>query len=110
MYDHCKYPSRITLKYGVTKDGKLTAGHLTTLVDAGAHNIQIFPLMGCMAGWFVSLYRMPALKFDGTGVYTNKAPACAMQGYGNPQVTFAVESLMDIIAEKLGHGSLWNCA
>ncbi len=102
MYDHCKYPSRITLKYGVTKDGMITAGQLTTLVDAGAHNIQIFPLMGCMAGWFVSLYRMPALKFDGTGVYTNKAPACAMQGYGNPQVTFAVESVMDMIADKLG--------
>ena len=55
-----------------------------------------------MAGWFVSLYRMPHLKFEGTAVYTNKAPACAMQGYGNPQVSFAVESQMDIIAEKLG--------
>lgn len=102
MYNHCKYPSRIKLKYGVTKDGMITAGELVTLVDAGAHNIQIFPLLGCMAGWFVSLYRMPALRFDGTGVYTNKVPACAMQGYGNPQVTFAVESLMDMIADKLG--------
>ncbi len=102
MYNHCKYPSRIKLKYGVTKDGLITAGQLETLVDAGAHNIQIYPLLGCMAGWFVSLYRMPALRFAGTGVYTNKAPACAMQGYGNPQVTFAVESLMDMIADKLG--------
>ncbi|SDP42011.1 xanthine dehydrogenase family protein molybdopterin-binding subunit [Desulforhopalus singaporensis] len=102
MYNHCKYPSRIKLKYGVTRDGMITAGQLETLVDAGAHNIQVYPLLGCMAGWFVSLYRMPALRFAGTGVYTNKTPACAMQGYGNPQVTFAVESLMDIIAEKLG--------
>jgi len=102
MYNHCKYPSRIKLKYGVTKDGMITAGELVALIDAGAHNIQVYPLLGCMAGWFVSLYRMPALRFDGTGVYTNKAPACAMQGYGNPQVTFAVESLMDILAEKLG--------
>lgn len=101
MYNHCKYPSRIQLKYGVTKEGQITAGQLTTLVDAGAHNIQVYPLLGCMAGWFVSLYRMPALRFVGTGVYTNKTPACAMQGYGNPQVTFAVESIMDIIADKL---------
>ena len=63
---------------------------------------RLHPLLGCMAGWFVSLYRMPHLKFEGNAVYTNKAPACAMQGYGNPQVSFAVESQMDIIAEKLG--------
>ncbi|HAK55923.1 MAG TPA: carbon monoxide dehydrogenase [Acidobacteria bacterium] len=101
MYDHCKYPSNIHLTYGVKRDGTLTAGYLKTVVDIGGHNIQAYPLLGCMAGWFVSLYRLPHLKFEGTAVYTNKAPACAMQGYGNPQVTFAVESMMDTIAEEL---------
>ncbi len=102
MYDHCKYPAIIKLKYGLKKDGTITAGEMKTVVDIGGHNIQAYPLLGCMAGWFVSLYRMPHLRFEGTTVYTNKAPACAMQGYGNPQVTFAVESLMDIIAEEMG--------
>lgn len=102
MYDHCKYPSIIRLKYGVKKDGTITAGELKTIVDIGAHNIQAYPLLGCMSGWFVSLYRMQHMRFEGKTVYTNKAPACAMQGYGNPQVSFAVESTMDIIADKLG--------
>lgn len=102
MYDHCKYPAIIRLKYGVKKDGTITAGQLKTVVDIGGHNIQAYPLLGCMAGWFVSLYRMPHLHFHGTAVYTNKVPACAMQGYGNPQVSFAVESMMDILAEKVG--------
>ncbi len=102
MYDHCKYPVIIQLKYGVKKDGTITAGELKTIVDIGGHNIQAYPLLGCMAGWFVSLYRMPHLQFDGTAVYTNKAPGCAMQGYGNPQVSFAVESMIDIMAEELG--------
>ena len=102
MYDHCKYPTIMHLKYGVKRNGTLTAGYLKTIVDIGGHNIQAYPLLGCMAGWFVSLYRMPHLKFEGTAVYTNKAPACAMQGYGNPQVSFAVESQMDIMAEELG--------
>jgi xanthine dehydrogenase molybdenum-binding subunit len=106
MYDHCKYPTIIRLKYGVKRDGTLTAGELETVVDIGGHNIQAYPLLGCMAGWFVSLYRMPHMKFKGTAVYTNKAPACAMQGYGNPQVSFAVESQMDIIAEELGIDSI----
>ncbi len=102
MYDHCKYPTIMRLKYGVKRNGTLTAGYLKTIVDIGGHNIQAYPLLGCMAGWFVSLYRMPHLKFEGTAVYTNKTPACAMQGYGNPQVSFAVESQMDIMAEELG--------
>ena len=102
MYDHCKYPAEIHLKYGVKRDGTIVAGELKTLVDIGAHNIQAYPLLGCMSGWFVSLYRMPHMNFEGTAVYTNKTPACAMQGYGNPDVSFAVESHMDIIAEKLG--------
>lgn len=102
MYDHCKYPSIIRLKHGIKRDGKITAGEMKVFVDIGAHNIQAYPLLGCMAGWFVSLYRMPHMRFEGTSVYTNKAPACAMQGFGNPQVAFAVESQIDIIAEELG--------
>ena len=41
------------------------------------------------------------IKFEGKAVYTNKVPACALQGYGNPDVNFAIESTIDIIAEKL---------
>jgi xanthine dehydrogenase molybdenum-binding subunit len=101
MYDHCKYPSIISLKLGARKDGALSAGHMKVIVDIGAHNTQAYPLLGCMAGWWVSLYQLPHLKFEGRAVYTNKVPACAMQGFGNPQVTFAVESLMDMLSEKL---------
>lgn len=101
MYDHCKYPSQIDLKLGAKKDGTLAAGHMRVLVDIGGHNTQAYHLLGCMAGWWVSLYKLPALQFEGTAVYTNKVPACAMQGFGNPQVNFAVESMMDILAERL---------
>ncbi len=101
MYDHCKYPSFIRLKLGAKRDGTLMAGHMRVIVDIGAHNTQAYPLLGCMAGWWVSLYRLPHLRFEGRAVYTNKVPACAMQGFGNPQVTFAVESLMDMVAERL---------
>jgi hypothetical protein len=41
------------------------------------------------------------MKYEGTAVYTNKAPACAMQGYGAPEVTFGVEMTMNMLAEKL---------
>ena len=106
MYDHCKYPSWIHLKLGAKKDGTFVAGHMKVVVDIGAHNTQAYPLLGCMAGWWVSLYRLPHLKFEGRAVYTNKVPACAMQGFGNPQVTFAVESIMEVLAERLNMDSI----
>ena len=101
MYDHTRYQTFIRLKLGVKRDGTLVAGQMNAVADIGAHNIQAYSLMGVMAGFFASLYKMQAMRFDGKAAYTNKAPSCAMQGFGNPQVTFAVESLMDEIAEQL---------
>ncbi len=102
MYDHVRYQTKIRLKFGVKRDGVLTAGHMQALADIGAHNTQAFALLSVLAGWCASLYRLPNMKFEGKAVYTNKTPSCAMQGFGNPQTTFAVESLMDEIAEQLG--------
>jgi xanthine dehydrogenase molybdenum-binding subunit len=103
MYDHVRYQTFLRLKLGAKRDGTLLAGQMSAVADIGAHNIQAWSLLGVLAGWFASLYRMQAMKFEGRAVYTNKTPSCAMQGFGNPQATFAVESLMDEIAEELGH-------
>ncbi len=102
MYDHVRYQTKLKLKIGVTRDGKITAGHMQALADVGGHNIQAYPLLSVLAGWTASLYKFPNLKFEGKAVYTNKTPSCAMQGFGNPQATFAAESLMDEIAEEIG--------
>jgi xanthine dehydrogenase molybdenum-binding subunit len=101
MHDHTKYPTQIHLKLAAKKDGTLTGAEMELIVDIGAHNIQPYSFLGVSVGWLVSLYRLPNVRYHGTAVYTNKAPSCAMQGFGNPQVTFAVESLMDELAEKL---------
>jgi xanthine dehydrogenase molybdenum-binding subunit len=102
MYDHCKYPSRIRLKVGVNKDMSIQGVEAEVLVDIGAHQIQAYPLLGSMAGWLVSLYKWKNIKYRSRAIYTNKVPACAMQGYGNPQMNFAVESHVDLICEKCG--------
>jgi len=102
MYDHCRYSMIIKYKLGAKKDGRLVAGQMDVVVDIGAHNIQAYPLIGCMAGWLVDLYKIPHIKYSAKAVYTNKAPACAMQGFGNPQVNFIAQTMMNEIAEKLG--------
>ncbi|HPG21045.1 MAG TPA: molybdopterin-dependent oxidoreductase, partial [Flexilinea sp.] len=102
FYSHNKYPAKFHVKIGVTNDGIFTAAHVKALIDFGAHQVQPLPLLGCMAGWFASLYKYNGnIRFDGTAVYTNKTPCCAMQGYGNPQINFAIESMVDIIAEEM---------
>ncbi|MFP4617547.1 MAG: xanthine dehydrogenase family protein molybdopterin-binding subunit [Spirochaetaceae bacterium] len=102
MYDHVRYPSKYTLKVGARKDGTLVAGHMKATIDIGCHHIQALAYLGVMSGFWHSLYRMENMKYEGTAVYTNKVPTCAMQGYGAPQVTFGVEATMDQLAEKLG--------
>jgi xanthine dehydrogenase molybdenum-binding subunit len=102
MHDHSKYPTQIFLRLGAQKDGTLTGAEMELTVDIGAHNIQPYSFLGVCVGWLVSLYRLPNVRYHGTAVYTNKAPSCALRGFGNPQVTFVAESLMDELAEKLG--------
>lgn len=101
MYDHCRYPTKLWIRLGVTDDGTLVAGEMDITADIGSHNIQAFPFLGVVGGFMASLYNIDHLRYIGRAVYTNKAPACAMQGFGNPQVTYAVESMIARIAEDL---------
>ena len=102
MHDHVRYPSEIKLKLGVKKDGTLIAGEMHANIDIGGHNIQAFPFLGGFGGFWASLYKLPNMKYVGRAIYTNKTPSCAMQGFGAPQVHFAVECLMDEIASEMG--------
>jgi len=100
-HDHTRYGATIDLKLAAKKDGTLLGADMKVVADIGAHNIQAYSFLGVSIGWLVSLYKLPNIRYHGTAVYTNKALSCAMQGFGNPQVTFATEQLIDELAEKL---------
>jgi len=100
-HDHTRYGATIDLKLAAKQDGTLLGADMKVVADVGAHNIQAYSFLGVSIGWLVSLYKLPNIRYRGTAVYTNKALSCAMQGFGNPQVTFAAEQLMDVLAEKL---------
>jgi xanthine dehydrogenase molybdenum-binding subunit len=102
VHDHSRYGTQIYLRLAAGQDGTLTGAEMKLIADIGAHNIQAYSFLGVCIGWLVSLYRLPNVRYHGAAVYTNKAISCAMQGFGNPQVTFAAESLMDELAVKLG--------
>jgi xanthine dehydrogenase molybdenum-binding subunit len=102
LHDHCSYQMTFRLKLGARRDGTLTGGHLEAILDIGAHQIQAYPLLGCVVGWWVSLYKLPHKSYLGRAVYTNKVPSCAFRGYGNPQISWAVETMIDEVAEAVG--------
>lgn len=102
LHDHTSYQMIFKLKVGAYKDGTLAGGRLEAFLDIGAHQIQAYPLLGCIVGWWVSLYKLPYIEYIGKAIYTNKVPACAFRGYGNPQISWAVETTMDELAGKLG--------
>ncbi|MGQ9802253.1 MAG: xanthine dehydrogenase family protein molybdopterin-binding subunit [Anaerolineae bacterium] len=102
FYDHVDYPVQVHLKLAARRDGTLLGADMELITDIGAHNIQPYSFLGVCVGWMVSLYRLPNVRYKGIAVYTNKTPSCAKRGFGNPQITFVVESLMDELAERLG--------
>jgi CO/xanthine dehydrogenase Mo-binding subunit len=97
-----RHPARIRLRTGVKRDGTILVREGEVVMDGGAY-ADDSPAAMMMALYFLrGPYRVPAVRFTGSVVYTNKLRAGAFRGVGNAQATFACESQIDEIAEKLG--------
>ncbi|HVO92025.1 MAG TPA: xanthine dehydrogenase family protein molybdopterin-binding subunit [Terriglobales bacterium] len=97
-----RHPARVKIKTGVMQDGKLVARQCLIHMETGAY-ADAGPRVTQKAGYrCFGPYRLPHMKTDAYTVYTNTVPAGAYRGFGTLQVTWAYESQMDIIAEKLG--------
>ncbi len=103
MFLSCgRHPMLLDLKAGFTKEGKIIALHADVTDDTGSYAFSGSSKMMLAAGFTLSMYKCPNLRMSGRAVYTNTPPLTAMRGAGNPQATWAMESLMDEAAEKLG--------
>lgn len=96
-----RVPAIIDLKLGFSGDGTLLAKETKIIADNGAYTDLVPRLFETMARRIDSLYRVGAVRTEAILVYTNNPPTGAFRGFGNPQMTFAMESLMDMAAEKL---------
>jgi CO/xanthine dehydrogenase Mo-binding subunit len=97
-----RHPARVRIKTGVMKDGTLIARQCVIHMETGAY-ADAGPRVTQKAGYrCFGPYRLTHMKTDAYTVYTNTVPAGAYRGFGTLQVTWAYESQMDIIAEKLG--------
>ncbi|WP_432088554.1 molybdopterin-dependent oxidoreductase [Streptomyces sp. bgisy095] len=97
-----RHPFTVRIKAGARKDGALTAVQMRVVSNTGAYGNHGPAVMFHSVGESFAVYRAPHKKVDAYSVYTNVVPAGAFRGYGLGQVTFAVESVMDELARRLG--------
>jgi len=104
MFHHGRgrHKQHMRFKLGVDKRGCITAFKSEIYLDGGAYSSFGVATAYYAGSVIPTLYEIPAYKYDGYRVMTNK-PACgAMRGHGVPQPRFAFECLLSMIADDLG--------
>jgi CO/xanthine dehydrogenase Mo-binding subunit len=94
-------PLIVEVKTGVKKDGTLVAQQFRTINNCGAYRGSGVVVIFLTWGFAMLPYRVPHFKYEGYAVYTNNTVRTPQRGHGAPQLRFAVESQLDIIAEEL---------
>ena len=97
-----RHPAVMRIKSGVKRDGTFVAQEFDMVMDGGAYADDSPAVMMFALYFAAGPYRIPHTRSVGKVVYTNKLRAGAFRGFGNPQASFARESQIDEIAERLG--------
>ncbi|MDP7642661.1 MAG: xanthine dehydrogenase family protein molybdopterin-binding subunit [Alphaproteobacteria bacterium] len=97
-----RHPGTLRVKTGAKADGALVAREVELWFDAGAYADDSPAVLSVSMQYARGPYNIPHVHVLGHAVYTNKLRFGAFRGFGNPQASFAGESQMDELAEKLG--------
>jgi carbon-monoxide dehydrogenase large subunit len=85
------------------RDGTITGLKASLIANMGAYLGLVtpgVPLLG--AFMYNAIYKVPAYRFECTGVFTNTTKTDAYRGAGRPEATYAIERVMDELAAELG--------
>jgi CO/xanthine dehydrogenase Mo-binding subunit len=96
-----RHPLKIRYKSGAKKDGKLTAVEIHILGDTGAYASYGATVAIRSAVHATGPYQIPHVRVRSQMVYTNNPWSGAMRGFGVPQMAFAHESQIDLLARAL---------
>ncbi|MCC7020241.1 MAG: molybdopterin-dependent oxidoreductase [Ardenticatenales bacterium] len=103
FYSHRgRHPMHVQLRAAARVDGTLTGLHVRTVLDGGAYGSYGVASTYYSGALPPATYRLPAYRFEGARVFTNKPPCGPKRGHGTPQPRFGLEVLLDKLAEDLG--------
>ena len=99
-----RHEMEVKVRLGANNDGRIRALGVTTLSNSGAYGEHGWATVGLTGHKSIPLYTgsLEAFKFDANVVYTNMQPSGAYRGFGATQGQFAVESVVNELAAKLG--------
>lgn len=96
-----RHATQIKVKMGAMHDGRLVAVETQLYGDTGAYASLGEKVMTRATTHSAGPYLVPNAKADCYAMYTNNPPAGAFRGFGVTQSCYAIESMMDMLAEKL---------
>jgi carbon-monoxide dehydrogenase large subunit len=85
------------------RDGTVTGLDVHLFADMGAYLRLVGPGVPILGAFmFPAIYKFPAYRFVCDGIFTTKTATDAYRGAGRPEATYAVERIMDELANELG--------
>ena len=97
-----RHPSRIRLRGGCTKDGKLQALDFAADFNTGAYSSWGPTVAARVPVHASGPYYVPHYRALTRAIHTNLVPAGAFRGFGVPQSAIAQEQLYDELADRVG--------
>jgi xanthine dehydrogenase molybdenum-binding subunit len=97
-----RHPIKMTYTVGCDAEGRLTAVRAFMTGDKGAYASVGSKVLERAAGHCTGPYKVDNVEVVSLAVYTNNPPCGAMRGFGANQAAFAIESMLDILAERVG--------
>jgi xanthine dehydrogenase molybdenum-binding subunit len=97
-----RHPIELTYKIGCDAEGRITAVKARIIGDKGAYASVGAKVLERAGGHCTGPYRVQAIDMESLAVYTNNPPCGAMRGFGANQAAFAIEGLLDRLAERVG--------
>lgn len=96
-----RHPSWSRVTYAADKDGNITACVVKYVLDGGAYSTLSPIVLWRGTVHAAGPYKIENVLIETCAAATNKAPCGAFRGFGQPQICFAQESLIDELAAKL---------
>jgi 4-hydroxybenzoyl-CoA reductase subunit alpha len=97
-----RHPVLMWVKTGFARDGAITGMHFRSWLDGGAYGSYGVASTFYTGALQTVTYKIPAYRFEGARIFTNKPPCGPKRGHGTPQPRFAMECQIDKAAEQLG--------
>jgi aldehyde oxidoreductase len=97
-----RHAYRLKVKLAANENGKIIAYFNDFIIDKGAYTLGARGPMSRSIYMLTGAYNIENINALGRVVYTNNSPGGAARGAGPPQSNFALESAVDMLADKMG--------